>query len=150
MSTARDQQRFCGRELMRKLLQEHLESRGPGKSAQPVRSADGVDCSPIRLQGRTLETIFGTVSIERAGYGQAGSRSLHPLDAELNLPEKKYSLELSRHLVKDRMEVTRECPLVHQDRSVRVRRTAEDGKGGLRITRASRQVVARKPAGVSV
>jgi hypothetical protein len=90
-----------GRELMRKLLQEHLESRGPGKSAQPARSADGVDRSHIRLQGRTLETIFGTVSIERAGYGQGGSRSLHPLDAELNLPERKYSLELSRRVAEE-------------------------------------------------
>ncbi len=90
-----------GRELMRKLLQEHLESRGPGKSAQPVRSADGVDRSHIRLQGRKLETIFGAVSIERAGYGQGGSRSLHPLDAELNLPEKKYSLELKRRVAEE-------------------------------------------------
>jgi hypothetical protein len=90
-----------GRELMRKLLQEHLESRGPGKSAHPVQSADGADCSHIRLQGRTLETIFGTVSIERMGYGQGGSRSLHPLDAELNLPERKYSLELSRRVAEE-------------------------------------------------
>jgi len=90
-----------GRELMRKLLQEHLESRSPGKSAHPVRSADGVDRSHIRLQGRTLETIFGTVSVERAGYGQGGSRSLHPLDAELNLPERKYSLELSRRVAEE-------------------------------------------------
>jgi len=90
-----------GRELMRKLLQEHLESRGPGKSAQPVRSVDGVDRPHIRLQGRKLETIFGSVSIERAGYGQGGSRSLHPLDAELNLPEKKYSLELNRRVAEE-------------------------------------------------
>jgi exonuclease VII small subunit len=27
-----------GRELMRKLLQEHPESRGPGQCAQPVKS----------------------------------------------------------------------------------------------------------------
>ncbi len=33
-----------------------------------------------------LETVFGTVSVERAGYGQQGVKSLHPLDAELNLP----------------------------------------------------------------
>ena len=30
------------RELMRKLLQEHLESRGPGECAQAVRGSDGV------------------------------------------------------------------------------------------------------------
>ena len=90
-----------GRELMRKLLQEHLEARGPGECVQPVRGSDGVDRSRVRAQERKLETIFGTVSVERAGYGQEGSRSLHPLDAELNLPDKKYSLELCRRVAEE-------------------------------------------------
>src|SRR4030042_5981554 len=90
-----------GRELMRKLLQEHLQSRGHGESAQPVKGSDGVDRPRVRLQERELETIFGTVSVERAGYGQEASRSLHPLDAELNLPEKKYSLALCRRVAEE-------------------------------------------------
>ncbi len=89
------------RELMRKLLQEHLESRGPGECAQAVRGSDGVERSRVRPHERKLETIFGTVSVERAGYGQEGSRSLHPLDAELNLPDKKYSLELSHRVAEE-------------------------------------------------
>jgi hypothetical protein len=90
-----------GRELMRKLLQEHLQSRGPGECAQPLRGSDGVDRSRVRPQERRLETIFGTVSVERAGYGQEGTRSLHPLDAELNLPDRKYSLELCRRVAEE-------------------------------------------------
>jgi len=90
-----------GRELMRKLLQEHLEDRGPGESAQPVRGSDGVDRTRVRPQERKLESIFGTVSTERAGYGQKGSPSLHPLDAELNLPPQKYSLELGRRVAEE-------------------------------------------------
>jgi hypothetical protein len=90
-----------GRELMRKLLQEHLQSREPGESAQPVKGCDGVDRPRVRLQQRDLETIFGTVSVERAGYGQQASRSLHPLDAELNLPDKRYSLELCRRVAEE-------------------------------------------------
>jgi hypothetical protein len=89
------------RELMRKLLQEHLESRGPGQSTQPVRDSDGVERSRVRLQERGLETIFGTVSVERAGYGREGSLSLHPLDAELNLPDERYSLELRRRVAEE-------------------------------------------------
>ena len=54
------------RELMRKLLQEHLESRGSGQCKQPVRGADGVERSRVRLQERKLETVFGTVSVERS------------------------------------------------------------------------------------
>lgn len=90
-----------GRELMRKLLQEHLQARGPGECGQPVRDSDGVEMSRVRPQERKLETIFGTVSVERSGYGREGSRSLHPLDAELNLPDKKYSLELCRRVAEE-------------------------------------------------
>ena len=58
---------------MRKLLQEHLDNRGPGQCDDPpVEGADGVVRSRVRLQERELETVFGTVSVERAGYGQQG------------------------------------------------------------------------------
>lgn len=90
-----------GRELMRTLLQEHLEARGPGECAEPVRGADEVERSRVRLQERKLETVFGTVSVERAGYGQEGAHSLHPLDAELNLPDERYSLELRRRVAEE-------------------------------------------------
>ena len=90
-----------GRELMRKLLQEHLDSRGPGRCNQPVCDADGVERPQVRPHDRKLETVFGTVSVERAGYGQKGVDSLHPLDAELNLPDEKYSLELRRRVAEE-------------------------------------------------
>jgi hypothetical protein len=90
-----------GRELMRKLLQEHLEARGPGECAQAVQDSDGVEMSRVRPHERKLETIFGTVSVERAGYGQEGSQSLHPLDAELNLPDKRYSFELCHRVAEE-------------------------------------------------
>jgi hypothetical protein len=90
-----------GRELMRILLQEHLQARAPGQCEQPVRGADGVGRSRLRLQQRQLETVFGPVSVERVGYGQQGTESLHPLDAELNLPEERYSLELRRRVAEE-------------------------------------------------
>lgn len=90
-----------GRELMRLMLQEHLDARGPGKCEQPVRGADGVERPVVRLQERKLETVFGTIESERAGYGQEGRESLHPLDAELNLPDERYSLELRRRVAEE-------------------------------------------------
>jgi hypothetical protein len=90
-----------GRELMRILLQEHLRSRSPGQCNQPVRGNDGIERSRVRLQERKLETVFGTVSIERAGYGKEGVESLHPLDAELNLADERYSLELRRRVAEE-------------------------------------------------
>jgi len=85
-----------GRELMRILLQEHLDRRGPGECEQTVCGADGVERTRKRHHERNLETVFGTVRVTRIGYGQEGVESLHPLDAELNLPDEKYSLELRR------------------------------------------------------
>ena len=90
-----------GRELMRTLLQEHLNNRGPGQCDDPVEGADGIQRSRIRPQQRELETVFGTVSVERAGYGQQGVESLHPLDAELNVPDERYSLEMRRRVAEE-------------------------------------------------
>lgn len=89
-----------GRELMRKLLQEHIDSRSPGESVSPVRDKDGELRARVRLHQRGLETIFGRVRVERAGYGQEGLPSLHPMDAELNLPVESYSLELRRRVAR--------------------------------------------------
>jgi hypothetical protein len=90
-----------GRELMRQLLQEHLDSRQPGQCAQPVRDANGIERQRVRLQERELETVFGPVSVQRAGYGKEGSESLHPQDAELNIPDERYSHELRRRVAEE-------------------------------------------------
>ena len=82
-----------GQELMRKLLQGHLDQRSPGEAAGPVEGADGVERSERRLHDRQLETTFGTVAVERLGYAHPGHDSLHPLDASLNLPAERYSLD---------------------------------------------------------
>ena len=87
-----------GRELMRKLLQEHIDERGPGTCDQGVTGVDGIDRTRVRLQKRKIESIFGTVEEERAGYAKPGVDSLHPLDAQLNLPKERHSLELRRRV----------------------------------------------------
>lgn len=90
-----------GRELMRHLLQGHLDTRSPGMAEGPVRDADGVERTESRAHERKLETVFGTVSVEREGYGARGAESLHPLDAELNLPPERYSHELRRRAAEE-------------------------------------------------
>ena len=87
-----------GRELLRKLLQAHLEMRQPGKAVEPVRDAAGTTLTPTPVHARSLESIFGEVEVARTGYGAAGTRSLHPLDSALNLPPEKYSLEVRRRV----------------------------------------------------
>ena len=85
-----------GRELLRILYQAHLDSRGPGEAAGPVRGEDGLEREQKRLHDRGLSTLFGEVRVRRFGYGAEGTNSLHPLDAELNLPQEEYSLGLRR------------------------------------------------------
>ena len=87
-----------GRELMRKLLQAHLDLRQPGQAIEPVRDAAGTALTPTPVHERSLESIFGTVEVARTGYGAAGTPSLHPLDGALNLPPEKYSLEVRRRV----------------------------------------------------
>ena len=87
-----------GQALMRKLLQGHLDQRSPGEAAGPVEGADGVERSERRVHERAMETTFGTVEVERLGYARAGHDSLHPLDAALNLPVERYSLEVRRRV----------------------------------------------------
>jgi len=87
-----------GRELLRKLLQAHLDLRQPGQAVEPVQDAAGTTRTPTPVQARSLESIFGTLEVARTGYGAAGRPSLHPLDGELNLPPEKYSLEVRRRV----------------------------------------------------
>src|SRR5215813_8378599 len=87
-----------GREVLRQLFQDHLTLRGPGLATEPVVDRDGIAHTHVRAQGRDLETVFGTVRVERAGYGGRELDSLHPLDAELNLPAERYSHGVRRRL----------------------------------------------------
>lgn len=90
-----------GVDLLRSLYQAHLDTRGPGEANGPVSGVDGIDRTRVRVQERGLETVFGTVTVNRAGYGADGSKSLHPLDAELNLPQELYSHELRRRVAEE-------------------------------------------------
>jgi hypothetical protein len=90
-----------GRELMRILLQEHLDKLSPRLCEHTVCGSDGIDRPHVRSHDRKIETVFGTVLTRRAGYGNDGVVSLHPLDAELNLPPERYSHELRRRVAEN-------------------------------------------------
>ena len=92
-----------GRELLRLSLQAHLDSRGDGDVGEALLldAADGpVRLTHKRAHTRSLVTIFGEVQLVRVGYGARGRPSIHPLDAELQLPARSYSYELCRRLCK--------------------------------------------------
>jgi hydroxypyruvate isomerase len=98
-----------GRELLRVLFQAHVDSRGPGPAAGPVWGADAVERNEQRLHERGLSTVFGEVRVKRLGYGAPGVASLHPLDAQLNLPAGEYSLGVRRLAAEQAAQVSFEA-----------------------------------------
>lgn len=87
------------RELMRRLFQAHLTLRGQAQVQGPVVGADGVTRTHVRQEAqRELETVFGTVEAKRTGHSGRGLSTLYPVDASLNLPATRYSLEVDRQV----------------------------------------------------
>ncbi len=92
-----------GRELVRLLLQAHIDARGDGDVGQAI-VVDGPG-GPMRLGYKRLHTrpvltLFGEVRITRIGYGAPGQQAIHPLDRELRLPGRVYSYECQRRLLR--------------------------------------------------
>jgi len=87
-----------GRELLRRLLQDHLDLRAQREQRiKEVLDADGVSRGSVEAgHTRALTTIFGTVSVERLAYRYRGAPNLHPADAALNLPTERHSHGLRR------------------------------------------------------
>lgn len=90
-----------GRELMRQLLQAHLDLRAQATTTDPVVGADGVERTHARTNARTVETLLGRVQVTRGGHGARGHETLFPLDAELNLPEERYSFGIRRRAAEE-------------------------------------------------
>ena len=87
-----------GRELLRQLLQDHVDLRAIREGRVEVRDADGSRRTRVETgHTRGLGTIFGEVTVTRRAYREPGRANLHPADAALNLPIEKYSHGL-RHL----------------------------------------------------
>lgn len=97
------QQDLKGREVQRLLLQSHVDLRGPGSVGPSLRVALGGSISLFthrRLQRRTLKTVFGEIDIDRMAYRCQGKPSIHPLDESLQLPQRSFSYELQKRLIK--------------------------------------------------
>ena len=92
-----------GLEILRQLVQVHFDVRARDEvRRESVTGSDGV-VRNHRREGceRSLETLFGDITVSRVGYSQRDTTSLFPLDAELNLPEDKYSHGLMRRSTRE-------------------------------------------------
>ena len=81
------------------LLEWFIAESGTGYQAgNPPLSETGV---PLAYKGTVCSpymSIFGEVAIQRAGYAQADGGYVYPIDAQSNLPDRKYSYLLQKWL----------------------------------------------------
>jgi hypothetical protein len=82
-----------GRELLRRLLDDHLALRAVREQRlENVTGDEGMVRGRVETgHVRALETVFGTVTVERLAYRAPGVGNLHPADAALNLPVERHS-----------------------------------------------------------
>jgi hypothetical protein len=82
-----------GRELLRRLLDDHLALRAVREQRlEHVVGDDEVTRGQVeRAHPRALGTVFGEVTVSRMAYRAPGHRNLHPGDAALNLPVERHS-----------------------------------------------------------
>ncbi len=87
------------KDLLCKLFQSHLTLRGQAEPVGPVVGSDGVERTHVRReQSRGLVSVFGPVEVTRIAYSGRHLAALHPVDAELNLPDGRYSHEVERQV----------------------------------------------------
>ena len=87
-----------GRELLRRLLDDHLALRAVREQRlEQVVGDEGSRRGRVESgHARALESVFGTVTVERLAYRAPGLANLHPADAVLNLPVERHSHGLRR------------------------------------------------------
>ncbi len=87
-----------GRELLRLLMQDHLDLRAEREQRLPaVLDADTVAHAWVEVgHHRGLHTIFGQLDVRRLAYRARGATNLYPGDAVLNLPVERHSHGLRR------------------------------------------------------
>jgi hypothetical protein len=87
-----------GRELLRQLLQDHLDLRAEREQRLPaVLDAGAVAHRSVEAgHQRGLHTIFGELEVRRLAYRAGGAVNLYPADAVLYLPTERHSHGLRR------------------------------------------------------
>lgn len=93
-----DQLDCRGRELLRRMLQDHLSLRAVTESRlEVVLDAEAVTHGAVESgHRRPLATVFGEVDVTRLAYRRRGHHNLYPADAALNLPTERHSHGLRR------------------------------------------------------
>ena len=146
-----DQIQERGREMLRLLLQAHLDERGTGDvgPALQVYSPPTTDATPNVAESQphrvrhgekrqhpcTLRTVFGKVEVARTAYAASGQLSIHPLDEQLQLPERSFSYPLQERLVRHAVQGPFDEAVADVERDT-----------GVRLSKRSAEQVVKKAA----
>jgi hypothetical protein len=91
-----------GREVLRMTVQHVMDARAAAEPRRAeVTGADGVPRT--RVEGghaRTVVSWFGPVIVRRMAYRAPGTGNLHPADAALSLPARRYSWAVQQAAVR--------------------------------------------------
>lgn len=94
--------------LGRILLELFVLATGTGKTGKTLIDKDGTVYRYLRDSTCKYLSIFGEITIVRAYYAKEGRAGLFPLDARLNLPERKYSYVLQEWMASKAVETSYE------------------------------------------
>lgn len=83
-----------GREVLRQLLQSHLDVRARQEKVGPMMGPDGIQRTHLHKTERKLVTQFGEVRVYRKSAAQREVGAIFPMDAALNLPPESFSSNL--------------------------------------------------------
>lgn len=105
ISVVEAEQMKRSREVNRLLLQAHIRARGTGEMGPKLEVVvGGGDDKVVFLRGkireRELQSVFGTVEVERRTYSLEGHCSVVPLDLKMGLPLRSFSYEVQRYIVR--------------------------------------------------
>jgi len=91
-----------GRDVMRLMLQAHLNRRGTGSVGPTLRvvwpEGETVQAE-TRIDERKIVSIFGDVTARRSAYAAPECEAIHPLDESACLPARSFSYEVERRVV---------------------------------------------------
>ena len=95
-----------GREVLRRLFQDHLRLRARREAERGLTGAVVGAEGEVRTHKRVgterrLMTVFGPVVVERIRYEGRAINSLQPMDAELNVPTELYSHRVRRRVAEE-------------------------------------------------
>lgn len=107
-----------GLELMRLLMQGHLNWRGSAQVTAPVVGRDGRQRTHVRqCTERDLVTYFGEVKCPRPLFGARNARQLSPHDAALNLPADRFSFLVRKEVALQAAQTSFEATLASLGRN---------------------------------